>query len=110
MRLTLCALALLVGAGCSTTSKAWHVITDYGAVGDGKTLDTAAIQKAIDACAAGGGGIVEVPSGTFLSGAFELKSDMCFLQVLKLLEKWPMAYSIRRTNWCLWPVTQARKL
>jgi hypothetical protein len=49
-------------------------VCDYGAVGDGKTLNTAAIQKAIDACFADKGGTVLVPSGVFLSGTLELKS------------------------------------
>ncbi len=49
----------------------------FGAKGDGKTKDTAAIQKAIDACTAGkGGGIVEVPDGTFVIGPILLKSNM----------------------------------
>ena len=49
-------------------------ITDFGAVGDGKTLSTSALQQAIDACPAGG--IVEIPAGTFVSGALNLKSNM----------------------------------
>jgi polygalacturonase len=49
----------------------------YGAAGDGKTKDTVAIQKAIDACTAGkGGGIVEVPDGTFVIAPILLKSNM----------------------------------
>jgi len=51
-------------------------ITDYGAVGDGKTLNTTAIQKAIDACSKAGGGTVLFPSGRFLSGAFTLASNL----------------------------------
>lgn len=43
-------------------------VCDYGAVGDGKTLNTAAIQKAIDACFADKGGIVLIPSGVFFVG------------------------------------------
>jgi hypothetical protein len=51
------------------------VITAYGAVGDGKTDNAAAIQKAIDACHAAGGGRVVVPAGnTFMTGPFHLKS------------------------------------
>lgn len=52
------------------------LITDYGAVGDGETLNTKAIQKAIDACVASGGGKVVIPSGIFLSGTILLKSDV----------------------------------
>ena len=44
-------------------------ITTYGAVADGKTDNTKAIQSALDAATAAGGGTVVVPSGTFLSGA-----------------------------------------
>lgn len=49
-------------------------ITQYGAHGDGQTVNTLAIQKAIDACTEGG--TVRIPSGTFLSGALFLKSNM----------------------------------
>jgi polygalacturonase len=50
------------------------LVTDFGAVGDGKTVNTKAIQAAIDKCAANRkGGIVVVPTGTFLSGAIFLK-------------------------------------
>src|SRR5690349_19279993 len=49
-------------------------ITRYGAVGDGRTMDTAAIQKTIDAATAAGGGTVRVPAGKFLTGPFRLAS------------------------------------
>jgi hypothetical protein len=51
-------------------------IRDFGAKGDGKTLDTAAIQAAIDACYSDGGGTVVVPQGTFHIGTVELKSNV----------------------------------
>ena len=51
-------------------------VRSYGAKGDGATLDTAALQAAIDACTHDGGGTVLVPAGTFLIGAVELKSNV----------------------------------
>ena len=47
-------------------------VTDFGAVADGRTLNTSAIQKAIEA-AAGKGGVVVIPAGTFLSGSIFLR-------------------------------------
>ena len=49
-------------------------ITAYGAKSDGTTINTSAIQQAIDACHAAGGGTVLVPSGVFVSGSLQLKS------------------------------------
>jgi polygalacturonase len=49
-------------------------ILDYGAKPDGKTLNTNAIQRAIDDASQAGGGTVHVPSGTFLTGRINLKS------------------------------------
>eukprot|EP01035_Chromulina_nebulosa_P040705 gene40705-55040_t len=51
-------------------------ITAHGAVGDGTTLNTIAIQNAIDATAAAGGGVVEIPAGTFRSGSIFLKKGV----------------------------------
>lgn len=51
-----------------------HDISRYGAVGDGVTLNTLAIQRAVTACAAGD--MVRIPKGVFVSGAIFLQSDM----------------------------------
>lgn len=53
-------------------------ILDYKAKADGRTINTAAIQKAVDDCAANGGGLVLVPSGTFITGIIRLKSNVNF--------------------------------
>jgi exo-poly-alpha-galacturonosidase len=56
------------------------LVTDSGAIGDGKTVNTRAIQAAIDKCAANKkGGTLVVPSGTFVSGAIFLKQGVNLL-------------------------------
>jgi hypothetical protein len=52
------------------------VVTAFGAQGDGKTLNTAFIQHAIDQAAAGGGGKVVVPPGSFVTGTLHLKTGV----------------------------------
>ncbi len=52
-------------------------IRAYGAVADGRTTNTAAITAAITACADAGGGIINVPPGTWLTGPIELRSNCC---------------------------------
>ena len=49
-------------------------VRHFGAVGDGRTLDTVALNKAIVACSAAGGGCVLLPPGKYLSGTVRLKS------------------------------------
>lgn len=51
-------------------------IADYGARADGKNLNTRAIQSAIDACHAAGGGCVVCGAGVWLTGSLELKSNV----------------------------------
>ncbi|HTB82130.1 MAG TPA: glycosyl hydrolase family 28 protein [Candidatus Sulfotelmatobacter sp.] len=62
----------------SSTSPGARVydIRDFGAKGDGVTVDTAALQAAIDACHQDQGGTVLVPAGTFVIGTTELKSNV----------------------------------
>ena len=69
------AILLAASAAAQTGGNApkRFVISDFGAVADAKTVNTKAIQAAIDQCAASGGGVVVVPKGTFLSGAIFLK-------------------------------------
>src|ERR1700728_183727 len=51
-------------------------VRTYGAVGDGKAVDSPAINRAIDAAAAAGGGTVAFPAGTWLSFSIRLKSHV----------------------------------
>jgi polygalacturonase len=51
-------------------------VRTYGAAGDGKAIDTAAINKSIDAAAAAGGGTVLFPAGNYLSYSIHLKSNV----------------------------------
>jgi len=51
-------------------------VVQYGAVGDGRTLNTDAIAKAVAACAEAGGGTVIVPAGRYLTGPIELRSNI----------------------------------
>lgn len=68
-----------------------YCITAYGAVGDGQQLITEALQKAVDACAQDGGGIVSIPAGEYVCGTVQLKSHVTLLlkpgSVLKASEK-----------------------
>lgn len=50
--------------------------TKAGIVGDGTTLNTAAIQKAIDECSAAGGGVLRFPAGRYLTGTIRIKSHV----------------------------------
>ena len=48
----------------------------YGAAGDGKTVDTPAVNRAIEAAAAAGGGVVLFPAGTYLCFSIHLKTNI----------------------------------
>jgi polygalacturonase len=51
-------------------------VRNYGAVGDGKHLDSPAVNQAIQAASAVGGGTVFVPAGTYLSGSIHLTNNI----------------------------------
>lgn len=55
-------------------------VRNYGAAGDGRTKDTAALQRALDVCSHQGGGTVIFPAGTYLSGALFIKGNHVVLQ------------------------------
>lgn len=68
--------AILASVTIPTFPRKAFPITSFGAVGDGVTDNTAAFRKAIQACAAAGGGSVVVPAGKFLTGPIVLKSNV----------------------------------
>ena len=72
----LAACAAFAGAAEPPRGKGGFDVRDYGAKGDGKTFDTAAVQRAIDECSQSGGGRVVVSGGTFLVKPFRLRSGV----------------------------------
>lgn len=65
------------GFAQSLQQKGWINVKDFGAVGNGKSVDTRSINEAIDAAANAGGGTVLLPAGTYLSYSIHLKSNIC---------------------------------
>jgi polygalacturonase len=85
-RIVLFALSALLLTGCasgwqpevaapSIQSNSFSIM-DYGAIGDGKTMNTKAFQSAVNACVKAGGGTVSVPAGKFLTASFSLGSNV----------------------------------
>src|ERR1035437_6117329 len=75
--LLLCLCGILNAA--DSPGQNYFNVRAFGALGDGKNLDSPAIDKAIDACVQAGGGTVLVPAGTYLSGSIHLKSNIHLL-------------------------------
>jgi polygalacturonase len=78
-KLALVIMTLLAAGNAPRASPGASRVCDaheYGAVGDGHALDTAAIQRAVDDCARRGGGIALLSSGRFLSGTVLLKDHV----------------------------------
>jgi len=76
-------------------------VRDNGAIGDGKTKDTAAVQQTIDRCAVFGGGEVTLPAGDYLCGALTLRSNI----VLRIEKDASLLGSPDMTDY---PITQVR--
>jgi len=71
-----CSLAFCPIAAWGAQGGSRFDVTSYGAVSDGTTPCTRAIQQAIDACAGAGGGIVFFPPGRYLTGTLSIKNNV----------------------------------
>jgi len=69
-------LLLVMACPCIHSQKTMYNIKDYGAVGDGVTICTNAINRAITKCSENGGGMVVIPAGTFKSGMILMKTNV----------------------------------
>jgi hypothetical protein len=83
LRLTILLVPFLISLAASAepgpvpaVAKPEVSVRDYGAAGDGATLDTAGINRAIEACSKTGGGVVRFPPGRYLSGTVRLLSHI----------------------------------
>ncbi|MCX6222656.1 MAG: glycoside hydrolase family 28 protein [Bacteroidia bacterium] len=74
-KLSIFLIPIFILTSLNCWSKDYNIL-DYGAVGNGTTLNTAAIQSTVDACSNSGGGRVIIPSGKYLSGTIVLKSNV----------------------------------
>lgn len=67
-----------VGSKSTVFKKNSYSVNEFGAIPDGKTLNTTAIQKAIDACSKNGGGVVTFQKGIYLTGSLFIKEGIHF--------------------------------
>ncbi|MFD0990125.1 glycoside hydrolase family 28 protein [Mariniflexile jejuense] len=68
-----------VGATLNNFKNETYFVNDFGAVNDGTTVNTEAIQKTIDACEKAGGGIVTFKPGVYLTGSVFVKTGIQFI-------------------------------
>jgi polygalacturonase len=73
---TLLALGFSLAATAQQTPRSEFNILEFGAIGDGVTINTPAIQRAVDSCHHHGGGMIVIPAGNFVTGTVRLFSDM----------------------------------
>jgi polygalacturonase len=100
MLLVVCGILVgsLTALGAGTNR---FVISEHGSIGDGKTLNTRAIQATIDRCATNGGGAIVVPPGTFITGSIFLKQG-----VQLVIEKGGVLKGSQNTNDYPWIPTR----
>jgi polygalacturonase len=100
MLLVVCGILVgsLTALGAGTNR---FVISEHGSIGDGKTLNTRAIQATIDRCATNGGGAIVVPPGTFITGSIFLKQS-----VQLVIEKGGVLKGSQNTNDYPWIPTR----
>ena len=75
LRYTSLLITFILLVSCNSKSDSYNVV-DHGAIGDGKTINTKSIQKAIDACNLAGGGTVTIEDGDYISGTLLLKDNV----------------------------------
>lgn len=75
LKITFVLVLAFAAINVSAQTKAYN-IKKYGAISDGITNNTVAIQKAIDEASAKGGGVVVIPAGRFVTGVIDIKSDV----------------------------------
>ena len=66
---------IMLAISCHNQSSTYNIL-DYGAKGDGKTMNTKAINNAVKKCNSKGGGTVLIPSGKFVTGTVVLLSNV----------------------------------
>jgi polygalacturonase len=74
--LVLTPAALAAARKAATQPEGWFNVRDYGAKGDGKAIDTPAVERAIDAAAMRGGGTIYLPAGSYACYTIHLKSNI----------------------------------
>ncbi|HVS54522.1 MAG TPA: glycosyl hydrolase family 28-related protein [Opitutaceae bacterium] len=72
----ICGLLAFLSLSIASLRAAEFDVRSFGAIGDGKAVDSPAINRAIEAAAAAGGGTVRIPAGTYLSFSIRLKSHL----------------------------------
>ncbi len=76
LRLALALMCLVAGGFCSGQGLAIYDVKTYGATGNGSTLDSPAINAAIAAAGAAGGGVIAFPAGNYFCGSIHLTNNL----------------------------------